>query len=219
MSDVTAAGSDDVWMVGTSYHPDGFYPRTMHWDGTSWRTVPNPLRRERWTGLTSVDAAGSDDVWAVGYNNTEPIAMHWDGHRWTSQPVPGSFGKRPALFGVVTLSASDAWAVGQDDYGATTLLEHWNGTTWVRRTPVAASGFSTASRVSAASPSDVWVVVVDGTQDVLMHFNGASWSVDPLPGTYDEAFLRDVTSLPGGQMFAVGGTGTGLTYAVDRCVA
>jgi hypothetical protein len=191
----------------------------MHWDGTSWTTVPNPLRNERWTSLYSVDAAGPDDVWAVGYNNTEPVAIHWDGDRWTTQPVPGSFGKRPALFGVVTLSKSNAWAVGQDDYGATTLIEHWNGTTWVRRTPAETSGFSAAYKVSAASAADVWVVVVDGSHDVLMHFDGASWSVEALPGTWDAAFLRDVTSLPGGQMFGVGGTGTGRTYAVDRCVA
>jgi hypothetical protein len=219
MWDVTSAGPDDVWMVGISYHADGYYPRTMHWDGTSWTTVPNPLRRERWTGLTSVDAAGPDDVWAVGYNNTEPVAMRWDGNRWTTQPVPGSLGKRPGLFGVVTISASDAWAVGQDDNGERALLEHWNGTSWMRRTPAAASGFSAAFKVSAASPSDVWVIVNDGTQDALMHFDGASWSVDALPGAHDAAFLRDVTSLPAGQMFAVGGTGTGLTYAVDRCVA
>src|SRR6187200_1676923 len=49
-----------------SYHADGYYPRTMHWDGTSWTTVPNPLRLDRWTGLNAVDASGPDDVWAVG---------------------------------------------------------------------------------------------------------------------------------------------------------
>jgi hypothetical protein len=119
---------------------------------------------------------------------------------------------------VVTISASDAWAVGQDDNGATTLIEHWNGTTWVRRTPTAASGLSAAYRVSAASPSDVWVIVDNGNRDVLMHYGG-SWSVRALPGTYDGVFLRDVASLPTGQMFAVGGTGTGMTYALDRCVA
>ena len=218
MQDVTASGPNDVWMVGISYHADGYYPRTMHWDGTSWTTVPNPLRLDRWTGLNAVDAAGPDDVWAVGSSLTEPVAIHWDGERWTSRPVPGSFGQRPALFSVVTLSASNAWAVGQDDNGATTLLERWNGTSWVRRTPVATSGLSNASRVSAGSPSDVWVVVNDHGHNVLMHFDGVYWSVHALPGTHDAAFVRDVTSLPAGQMFAVGGTGTGRTYALDRCV-
>ena len=99
-----------------------------------------------------------------------------------------------------------------------TLLERWNGTSWVRRTPVAASGLSNASRVSAGSPSDVWVVVNDHGHDVLMHFDGVYWSVHALPGTRHAAFVRDVTSLPAGQMFAVGGTGTGRTYAIDRCV-
>src|SRR6476620_2579187 len=216
---VATVGPDDVWMVGASRHRDGFfYPRTMHLDGTSWTTVPNPLRNDRDTTLTSIDAAGPEDVWAVGYSDTEPVAIHWDGVGWATEPVPGPFGARPALFGVVTISASNAWAVGQAAYGAPTLFEHWNGTAWVRRRPAVSSGFSVAYRVSAASASDVWVVVFDGGQDALMHFDGDSWSVEALPSGSDTTFLRDVTSLPTGQMFAVGGTGTGRTYALDRCV-
>jgi hypothetical protein len=65
----------------------------------------------------------------------------------------------------------------------------------------------------------VWVVVFDVTQDVLMRCDGDSWSVEALPGGSDSTFFRDVASLPTGQTFAVGGTGTGRTYALDRCVA
>jgi hypothetical protein len=220
MFDVTASGPDDAWIVGFSFRSGHYYASTMHWDGASWTTVSNPLGSERWTALYGVDAAGSDDVWAVGTSRDGPVAIHWDGVVWTAQPVSGPFGTNPGLFGVVTISPSNAWAVGQDDNGAATLLEHWNGTGWIRRSPDASSGLRTAYDVSAASPTDVWVATSSPLRDVLLHLDDASWSSEKLQApSVGHLFIRDVTTLEGGQTFAVGSTDAGSTYAVDRCVA
>jgi hypothetical protein len=72
---VYAASPDDVWATegGAQYVPDGVNAVTapnvfLHWDGSTWTTVPGPGPREDGLGYTYLAIAGSGpgNVWAVG---------------------------------------------------------------------------------------------------------------------------------------------------------
>ena len=73
MYDVHAVASDDVWAVGgepcPQFNPPCSDPNmafryvTVHWDGVSWRNVPNPNQGV----LYAVSASPSSDAWAVGF--------------------------------------------------------------------------------------------------------------------------------------------------------
>lgn len=54
---VVALAADNVWAVGSSI---------AHWDGVSWRVVPNPVVGEA-RRLHAIDAVGDYDLWAGGF--------------------------------------------------------------------------------------------------------------------------------------------------------
>lgn len=130
-SDLAVVGPDDVWAVGSrstgpgtelSYGESYSQPASMHWDGTSWKSVETPPARfdepippEPSAGLGQVLALGSGEVRAYGTNTfnhgeveNEPadeyIRLRWDGSKWVDQePAPGACALRTP--------------VGQDDGG------------------------------------------------------------------------------------------------------
>ncbi|MFI6770448.1 hypothetical protein [Streptomyces sp. NPDC050355] len=115
-SDLAVVGPDDVWAVGSRSTGPGTelsgerysQPASMHWDGTSWKSVETPQARfeepippEPSAGLGQVFALDSGEVRAYG-NNTfnhgevenepadEYIRLRWDGSKWVEQePAPG----------------------------------------------------------------------------------------------------------------------------------
>ncbi|MEV0373364.1 hypothetical protein AB0I10_26725 [Streptomyces sp. NPDC050636] len=129
-SDLAVVGPDDVWAVGSRSTGPGTelsgerysQPASMHWDGTSWKSVETPQARfeepippEPSAGLDQVFALDSGEVRAYG-NNTfnhgevedepadEHIRLRWDGSKWDEQkPAPGECAQRTP--------------VGQDDEG------------------------------------------------------------------------------------------------------
>ena len=139
---VAATSASDAWAVG------GYSTSTVgralieHWNGTQWCRVPSPQPGTS-DGLTGVAAISPTDAWAVGtYGHQglmtpagKPLVLHWDGTSWTQATAP-FFGGFSGLGGVSAVSATNAWAVGSVDSGShfipTTLILHWNGTTWTR---------------------------------------------------------------------------------------
>ncbi|MCX5315567.1 hypothetical protein [Streptomyces sp. NBC_00154] len=116
-SDLAVVGPDDVWAVGSrstgpgtelGYGERYSQPVSMHWDGTSWKSVETPQARfqeplppEPSAGLGQVFALDSGEVRAYGNNSfnhgeveNEPadefIRLRWDGSKWVEQePAPG----------------------------------------------------------------------------------------------------------------------------------
>jgi hypothetical protein len=92
LHDVDVAGPDDVWAVGGYLVAQGIQiALTLHWDGTSWTTVPVSQPPER-NDLDSVAALGADDAWAVGEHDPKGrggsqrcLIEHWDGTSWNRQ--------------------------------------------------------------------------------------------------------------------------------------
>jgi hypothetical protein len=68
---VYAAAPDDVWAIegGPQYiHGGSGHNVFLHWDGTSWTTVPGPGPSEDGLGYlyTAIGGTGSGNVWAAG---------------------------------------------------------------------------------------------------------------------------------------------------------
>lgn len=177
--------------------------------------------------LADVSAVTSTDAWAVGFfaprnpnmGFTVTLALRWNGARWTHVPTPSpaaALGGGASLSGVTVLSASDAWAVGSftpPNSGHTqTLVLHWDGRHWTQvPSPNPARGkfdANSLSDVSALSPSDIWAVGRYDhnvgpnliTHDLILHWNGSSWTQVPAP----LGGLTALTFVSGSDGWAVG---------------
>src|SRR5579884_2944829 len=160
--------STDAWAVGnTSEGPLGSKAIILHWDGASWKQVPDP---DPAVYLVGVSTSTATDGWAVGYKGKRPAMLHWDGNSWQAVALP--VGRHGSLNGVSSLSPTDAWAVGA--YGAPNpskpLVLHWNGTSWKTVSVPVARGHQYLTAVSARTAGDVWAV---GSE--VVHWNGKRW--------------------------------------------
>lgn len=139
--------------------------------------------------------------WAVGGSRSlrgghTLIERLVDG-RWREVPSP-SPGSSAYLNDADALSSSDGWAVGFDctrhgdcaagGIGSRALVLRWNGARWkVVPSPQPGTGADVLTSVDAVAPDDVWAA---GFQldvgpyvrhPLLMHWDGARWSVTAAP--------------------------------------
>ena len=108
----------------------------------------------------STDRAGA---WAVGaWGNQHPVALRWNGRTWIPTKVEDPGPREDGLSGVATVSPDWVWAVGRHQVGSDfrTLVERWDGTSWV----IATSPNNGATQnnyllgVNCGSASDCWSV-------------------------------------------------------------
>ena len=221
---ITAVSANDVWAVGQYYVVDGS-GRTLvtHWDGTQWSVVPSPNPGANQNSLFDVSAASANDTWAVGYytvgfTETRTLVMHWDGAQWGVVPSP-NVGTNDYLWAVAAVSANDVWAVGEHitaNNARQMLVMHWDGMSWsLGSGPNPDWQHSWLSGVAAASANDVWAVgaYMDDSsiyKTLVMHWNGASWSVVPSPNADSSPnWLNAVSAVSADDVWAVGAYDTG----------
>src|SRR5262249_35232698 len=143
------------------------------------------------------------DVYAVGgplgNSGFETLVVHFDGALW-HRLKPGG----PETYWWVGGSGpSDVWMVGEKG-----RITHWDGVQFVEH---ASSVPATLWGVWAASPTDAWAVggMPNGApgpaDDIVLHWDGAAWTADPLPGT-----------LLGRALFKVWGTASDNLYVVGE---
>jgi len=83
-----------------------------------------------------------------------------------------------------------AWAVGTSatpyysaTSGASTVIVHWDGTTWTRIPSPNPGSESYLRGVAATSPTDAWAVgnsyTATGLKSVIEHWDGTAWT--PVP--------------------------------------
>ena len=194
-----------------------------------WNVVAAPNIPGDGTVLNSVHGTGPNDVWAVGYFTTNgtrhTLTLHWNGANWSVAPSPDAL---PAgnnvinvLSGVTAIAPNDVWAVGYSVSGTqsyATLTMHWNGAAWQivpsPNLPITRSDiYNALDSVSAVSANDVWAVggaPNDGQVDsraVLMHWNGAAWSLTPEPpetALWSSTGRTGVTAVAANDVWAVG---------------
>ena len=162
LNSVKAISANNVVAVGASVDSLGNRtPLVEHFDGKRWSVMVVP----HITGgqLADVAAVSPSDMWAVGaVSGATPatVTMHFNSLQWTRVPAPTA-----ALLAVTALGTNNVWAAGLQ-LGRSTVIEHWNGTSW----KVVASpntGTATAlNSISAISPSDIWAAGCAACGDV-----------------------------------------------------
>jgi hypothetical protein len=211
--DVAARGAEDVWAVGSARpSPTGAREALIaRWDGAGWR-VWRPT--SGWLFAID-DLPGSAELWAVGNEaGGEPVALRWDGLAWTRVPVASPRGATAIeLRDVEAVAADDIWIVGyyaRGNTGIRTLIEHWDGTRWaVVASPTPRKAHGTLFAVAASSSTAAWAVGMtqdaSGSRPLIEGWNGASWSTVAGPDAGVGTALYDVSVLPSGEAWAVGG--------------
>ena len=219
---ISGTSSSDVWAVG-HYQPNPanyvYHNLIIHWNGTSFQTVPigNPSADNN--DLWDVQAISPNVAWAVGDytypGSTANAQIHkWNGTSWIQQTIPtiagGSY-----LFGIGAVSASDIWAVG-GKAGSPFLCYamHYNGSSWaeVAVPPAPGSGRNNFNAVHGLSANDVWAVGTWGANVgdyhfLAMHWNGSTWTNSPIPNTVNNGVdgeLLDVKMVSANDVWAVG---------------
>ena len=187
LASVFIVSANDVWAVGKA-------STIIHWDGTSWATVPTPV------GVT-IDLfsvfilPGGLDGWAVG-NSTSGTAniLRWSGTYptgvWSVFPPSPPASSSKSLRGVYLISSTDGWTVGMSG-----TIFHWDGAGWTDLSATSPTANNLYS-VFAVSSIDAWAV---GASSTIIRWNGASWTgpmVAPTIGINYHS-VRMVTSADG----------------------
>jgi hypothetical protein len=185
------------------------------WNGSRW-SVMNLAVPAGATGggLTGVSCTSASACTAVGSYGTPsgggPVAERWNGHSWAIQPTPSPGGGGIPFAGVSCASATSCTAVGYYDFGDvsftdSTLVEHWDGTSWaIQPTPPAGDPGSDLTSVSCALASVCTAAGYflgqsdegPGSAPLAMRWHGASWAIQPTPGA-GNATGNDTTGLAG----------------------
>jgi len=196
----------------------------LHWDGSSWNTVPSPNASSYDNKLLAVTTVSANDIWAVGeyidtsdgnYFYSHTLVEHYDGSSWSVVSSPTTSGY--SLTGITAVSATDIWAVGAtDSIVPLTLTMHYDGTSWsvVSSPNVCTSNVCVNSLlgVSAVSSNDVWAVGTYHTwytgtyTSMTMHWDGSNWTMVSSPNVpnYQATYILGVKAIASNDVWAVG---------------
>jgi hypothetical protein len=143
----------------------------------AWQVVLDEGDLDR--AVLSIWGSGPSDVFAVGgpLGNAgfETLALHYDGSAWRELPPGGD----ETLWWVGGSGPTDVWMVGERG-----RILHWDGASFAEHD---AGTTATLWGVLALSPTDAWIVggtPGEGTaapNDIVLRWDGASWSPEPLP--------------------------------------
>ena len=215
----TAAGSYD-----TPSHLGR--PVAASWGGKSWQREATPARAgaSAANGLVGVSCASARTCTAVGFSTaatgeSTTLAERWDGGHWRIQPSPVPAGTVSAgLSGVSCRSPRACTAVGEffsSGQRELALAERWDGTRWRVQPvpgPAAARQGSELSAVSCPSAHRCFAVgqyfTKSGSVALAETWNGARWTIQPLPGAASNTFLLGVSCATPRACVAVGSYGT-----------
>ncbi|MEV4241895.1 hypothetical protein AB0J63_00635 [Streptosporangium canum] len=171
---VSAAGPDDVWVVG-----NGRSAFAAHWDGRRWA-------REKPFGVVEdyrlADVATTDGTaWFAGNGPSKAVVLKWDGREFGNALSTGG------AFNAITAKEGHVWAVGSSERHMPLI---WHGTpdgAW-ESSPAPEIPGGGLNRVWQISPSEVWAVgeVTTGPDDragrpLVLRWDGSSWSRVEVP--------------------------------------
>ncbi|WP_147341104.1 hypothetical protein [Actinomadura logoneensis] len=187
----------------------GSEPLALRWTGVRWRRTPLPLPDG--TRLGGVSAVSAHDAWIVGTGaDGNARTVRWDGRSWRPGALPGSGGKPITANSVAARTRSDVWAVGSSNgfAGSMAVAWHYAGRSW-SVTPVRSAPGSTLRAVAADARDDAWAVGVTGNRQLLLHWNGRSWSPTPPPQSAPNGTPVSVAAIARDSVWAVGATPSG----------
>lgn len=132
---IKARTANDVWAVGS--YLKSFTTGSalaLHWNGTSWRTVPMPYVEHSY--LTGGFASSASSAWAAGaiFGTNRSALFRWNGKVWRTAAVPSGMTAPP--LGETTRITGDAhgrlWLAGVGLPGNRVVYFRYNGRAWSR---------------------------------------------------------------------------------------
>ena len=201
-------------------------PVAAAWRGKSWhrQAVPPRAGASAANGLVGVSCPSARTCIGVGFStaatgNSTTLAERWDGTRWRIQPSPAPAGTVSAgLSGVSCRSPRACTAVGEfftSGQRQLALAERWDGTRWQVQpvpSPAGARHGSELSAVSCPSAHRCFAVgqysTKPGPVALAETWNGARWTIQPLPGAVSNTVLLGVSCTTPRACVAVGSYGT-----------
>jgi hypothetical protein len=202
---LSASGPDDAWSTWNACTSCSSPPVNVsyveHWDGSAWAQVPVPGSLAKYAANPlAVSSSSASNAWLFDPGKT----LRWNGTAWAlhSQPawvVHSNLGGEYDVTAQV-FSPTSAWVfslgvdsfTSPDHYAAT-----WNGHAWSK---VIMPGVP--DWVSVVSADDIWALgptpataLKNKPTDVLMHWDGTSWSSTALPKV---TIPKGTTEGPGG---------------------
>jgi hypothetical protein len=174
----------------------------LSWNGMRWAPqVPVDGNHTQPNDLNSIACALPTECFAVGSVGSFNFASHrrliemWNGTAWSILALGNPKGtENDFLTSVSCGGPSLCFAVGDEndntDLTPGVLLEKWNGANWAVQPPLPEPtgaqgiGLHAVSCVSSADCTAVGTVVFKNFTDqqpLAEHWNGTSWSVEPMP--------------------------------------
>lgn len=132
---------------------------------------------------------------------------------WVKVPSPNPSASRNMVRGISGTSSADVWAVGSYEdpqYIQNDLLLHWNGDAWQQFPAMQLSTtLDDLWDVEAISSNNVWAVGnyndYATTRAELLHYDGNSWTNQPLPFITGGSYLYAIDALSATDIWAAGG--------------
>jgi hypothetical protein len=231
---IAALSSNNVWAVGEyqlesdncNCNAGSRHVLILHWDGSQWNQVTDLNSEITDASLQALTVVAPNDIWAVGSSGGDALdplrtlTLHWNGTRWSMVPSSGPGKASNELRGVAAISKDDIWAVGEykDEPGTTSgasmlLLLHWDGKRWAQALgpQLTSDNDNKLSGITALSKDDVWAVGGYNKtanlkyESLMLHWDGAHWSVVPSPQPKYHQYLRAVAVVSPDTLLAVGG--------------
>jgi hypothetical protein len=200
LNDVDILAPNDVWAVGTGISDEAHDPHMtiLHWDGISWKQVPQPEHSSH--NLLAVKALSKHDIWAAGTD-----VLHWDGHEWHIEATTA--GELGGYFdGIAATGPDDVWITGNDGNEAVAI--HWDGKAWSGgNTPKLMDG-PFPHDIDAVGPHSVWIAGEysddpSRSLPMLLRWDGSAWRLVANPIAGRSARLQGLT-VADGTLWAAG---------------
>jgi hypothetical protein len=196
----------------------------------AWTVVPGVGEADEGRALSGLGGTSETDLWACGSfrggGGRHTLVQHWDGSQWSIVPSPDGPRQTNWVTGIAAVDVSDVWMIGYStdrDVGESlseTLIERWNGRAWsmvpspnlsVADVSEEFGGYEVKNElfaIAVASKDDVWAVgrsytIVRG-QELIVHWDGQSWSVVPGPHPGVSGWLRGVLVVSRNDVWAFG---------------
>jgi hypothetical protein len=221
---VAAITDTDVWAVGAFEDAnDLWHTLTEHWDGSTWSVVTAVDAGTHGNQFYAVKALAANNVYAIGQQANagfpnEALIEHWNGTAWSVVTSPAD--AATALPLGLTATATSLTVVGQQETDTapyTSYVAAGSPTALgIQPTPNLGTGENDAFAATIANDASTWVVgwAVNPATDlhdplVLQGVNGTFSLVSvPNPSSGGDSGFAAITTVPGGGMWAVGGTAT-----------
>jgi hypothetical protein len=157
--DIWASGWDDVFISYT-------VGDILHYDGSTWtKLIDDDLNTfyEIWGNSAS-------DVYATGFFDYRNCSvLHYDGADWTRVELKPEILNTRAVW---SSSSSDVFVGGEDG-----VMFHYDGVTW-SQFPVGPDAYDrTYHHMWGFSSSNVYVLGYEPDKNVVVHYDGMSWTV------------------------------------------